>query len=266
MLDTVGAPFRLILRHRRLLTAAVLSEIRKRYAGSILGLGWAALAPLLMLAIYATVYVMIYRLQSPSLPQHLYILYIFCGLVPFLGLSEGLSAGTSSISGNKSLLLNTVFPAELITIRTVLAAQTSFIAGMIMLLAATAYYGTPSPLMFLIPVLMLLQIGFLIGISWFLSLLSLALKDIQQIIIILIMLLMVISPIAYTLDMAPPELLFVVWANPFSYFIVTYQTIIVLGELPPAFVLSVTVVMGIVPLIFGFHFFNRTKAIFSDFA
>ena len=58
---------RYLVTHRKLLTRVVTNDLRQRYAGSVLGLGWAFAAPLLVLAIYSVIYLEIFRVKVPNL-------------------------------------------------------------------------------------------------------------------------------------------------------------------------------------------------------
>ena len=92
------------------------NEIKTRYAGSVLGLAWLVLYPLLFLGVYSLfIYILVGVRQgaqgfSAASEQ---VLLIFCGLIPFFGFAEALSGGVVSVTSNASLLKNTLFPIEL---------------------------------------------------------------------------------------------------------------------------------------------------------
>ena len=97
-----------------------------RYAGSLLGLSWIFLGPLLILGIYALVYLEIFRVRGNTVfngPS--YVIYIFCGLVPYLTTAQALSFGVNSVVSNKAILNNTVFPIDLAPVKSALSAQGS---------------------------------------------------------------------------------------------------------------------------------------------
>jgi lipopolysaccharide transport system permease protein len=105
----------------------------------------------------------------------------------------------------------------------------------------------------------------LIGISWFLSLVNVVLRDLQNLITLLLVMLMIASPIAYTPAMVPGSLKLVIWLNPLAYFVLTYQRILVLGQLPDL-VPALLLVIGSLGVFFlGGYFFARTKAVMIDY-
>ena len=73
----------------------------------------------------------------------------------------------------------------------------------------------------------------LAGVCWVFSLVNLVFKDIQQVLSYVTIILLVASPIAYTPDMLPAQLRLLIYLNPLAYFVVSFQSLIVLGELPP---------------------------------
>src|SRR3984885_10302498 len=102
---------------------AVRHDVRQRYAGSILGSFWAFLYPLCMLSFYATIYVVIFRVRVPNLTPETYTVLVMSGLSAILMFSESISNGLGAIVNQRAMLLNTVFPAELLPPRSVLASQ-----------------------------------------------------------------------------------------------------------------------------------------------
>src|SRR6188472_105208 len=94
--ERVGGSARFLLTHRKLLLRVTMTEIRARYAGSILGFSWAFLAPFLILGIYSVVYLGIYKSRATGLNTQQYVVYIFTGLVPYLMTAEAMSLGVTS--------------------------------------------------------------------------------------------------------------------------------------------------------------------------
>jgi lipopolysaccharide transport system permease protein len=259
-------PFDAIYRHRSLLFRSVLIEMRHRHAGSAIGVVWIALAPLLLLALYAVVYLVIFRIRPPEMTSAEYVLRISCGLMPMLGFSEALAAGTTSLSLNKQVLLNTVFPPEMIPLRAVIAGSASSLVGLgIVLIGATILHG-PAFSFLVVPVAFLCQVMLVSGLAWILSLANLVLRDVQQILSFLTIALLVASPIAYTPAMLPPRLGAFIYCNPLSYLVIAYQSLIGDGVLPEVGVSFGVVLLGLLALTLGFEVFRRAKQVFLDYA
>jgi len=167
-------------QYREILFRTTSAELRQKYAGSVLGLLWVLLSPLILLAIYSLVYLVIFRIQPASLSRFEYVLYILSGLVPCLAFCEALSCGSSSLTLNRAILLNTVYPSELVPLRSVLATQASAVVGLALVLVFSIALGKLTWTALFVPFVWLFQLMFVMGLVWVLSLASLVLRDIQQ--------------------------------------------------------------------------------------
>jgi lipopolysaccharide transport system permease protein len=107
---------------------------------------------------------------------------------------------------------------------------------------------------------------FVCGVAWPLSLANLVLRDVQQILTFLCTALMIVSPIAYAPDSAPGLLKLLVYLNPVSYFVLTSQSLMVTGTLPPARVILVMTGFSFGAFFVGFRLFQRGKLAFWDYA
>jgi lipopolysaccharide transport system permease protein len=246
---------------------AVLQDVRQRYLGSVIGLGWAFLFPFFQLSIYAALYTIIFKVRPAGLNEMSYVLLVFSGLVPLMAFNDALSSSISSLSANKSLLLNTVFPAELIPLRVALAAHIPQLFGLLITLALGFSLGRTSwQAILLVPVYWTLLLMFATGIGWVLTLLSLVARDIQHGIGLVLMTLTVLSPFAYTREMVPAAMKPLIYLNPLSYFVMTFQELICYGAWPGVLVATTSAMLGLGSFIGGFIFFQRAKNVFFDYA
>jgi len=256
-------PLLMMWRYRHILFATTLTDIQGRFRGTVLGLLWSVLYPVLFLALYVVVYTMIFRIRAPGFGTTEYVLIIFCGLIPFLGFSEALGAGVTSVIANKGLIKNTLFPIELIPVKSVLASSVTMIVGLMLLFAALFWHGIVHWSQLAIPLILVLQLIFSIGLLWLLSAVNVFVQDLGQIIAIIILFLMLVSPIAYTHDMIPPELLPFMYPNPLYYLIMLYRDALFLGVLNFEMLLTFSLI-SIAMLFFGGFVFTRLKPIFAD--
>lgn len=259
------SPIKSILLHFDLLKGSVRTEIHQKYAGSIIGLTWAFLYPIILFFIYSALYLIIFRVKPTDMTTNTYVVYIMSGLLPFLGFSEGLSSGASSLLNKKSLLLNTVYPSEFIALQAVLSSHMTLFVGIFLLIAANLLLlQTLSWTIIFIPYLILLQLMFSVGIAWVLSILNLLIKDIQQSLSFVTMLVMIMSPIAYTPAMVPNMLKPIIFLNPFSYYVWSYQDLFVRGIVSNNILIASAI--SFLSFFIGHLFFNKTKKVFYEFA
>jgi len=251
-------------RYQDILWATTINEIKSRYAGTTFGLLWTVIYPILFLGMYALVYMMIFKVRLGMLSPADYVLLIFAGLIPFLGFAEALGAGVTSVVGNKGLVKNTLFPIELIPVKSVLASSVTMIVGLVLLLVVLWARGEFHITQLAVPFIFLLQIMFTIGLIWLLSAMNVFFQDLGQITSVVILLLMLVSPIAYTQDMIPANMMPIMYPNPLYYLIMLYRDCIVSGAVPINLLLVFSA-MSIAIFSFGYALFSRLKKVFTDF-
>jgi len=247
-----------------MLLATTGSDLRRKVAGSMLGLGWYALYPLLLLAAYAAVYIYVFNVRLKLFDSKEYVLVIFCGLVPFLAFAEALASGSASVTGNSGLIKNTLFPIDLIPVKAVLATQAVQVVSLSLLLLALACFGKLSLWAVLVAPLWGLQILFTLGCVWILAAMNVFLRDVQHSLGVVVLLLMMVSPIAYTDEMVSGPLRLLLKFNPLYYVIVCYRECLIFGRPPridqwlPLAILAPAAFCG------GYVVFRRLKPVFSD--
>src|SRR5437762_10118878 len=130
----------IIYRYRRMLVSITRIELAKRHAGSTLGMTWVVLQPALLLSVYLFVYMVVLRMRFEGFSRFDYVLYVFCGLVPYLGFMEALTTGALSIKQNIHLVKNVMLPIELIPVRSVIVGMVSeFVSvGLVLVVGAVA--------------------------------------------------------------------------------------------------------------------------------
>ncbi|ADU91935.1 Wzm family protein [Taylorella equigenitalis 14/56] len=257
-------PFIEIFKHRRIIFNTTLRELQSRNAGSILGVFWLVIYPVLFLAMYAFIYLMVFKIRLAIMSPYEYVMLIFCGLIPFLSFAESLSRGVGAVTSNSSLIKNTLFPIELIPVNVVLSSKVILLVGFLMLLGVMIYFHKVGYYYFYLPLVILLQILFTIGVTWIISALNVFFRDLGQIISLVVLMLMMISPIAYTEDMIPQELKSVLYVNPLYYLIVLYQKIFMFNSIDYK-LLGIFAAIALVTFIIGYYFFIKLKGVFSDY-
>ncbi len=267
MFDNLFRPLKTIAKYRYRLLEGVIHDVRQQYVGSVFGMFWAVLFPMLQLGIYAGLYTIIFKVRPQGLTELGYTLLVFSGLVPLLAFNQYVIAASSSLTANKSLLLNTVFPSELIPVRSGLASHVPNLTALVITLALGFALGhTNWNAIVLVPIFWLCLLMFAMGLGWLLSLLSLVARDIQHGISLVLMLVVVLSPFAYTPEMVPDTLKFIIYLNPLSYFVISFQQIIVYGAWPDPIIGGVAILLALASFLLGFAIFQKAKNVFFDYA
>jgi len=258
---------RIIVENHRLLASITRVELAKRHAGSVLGMAWVVLQPGLLLSVYLFVYMVVFpagRVQNFG--QFDFVLYVFCGLVPYLGFMEALTTGGLSIKQNIHLVKNVMLPIELIPVRAVLVGMTSqFVSIGLVILLAIAGNALSWNVVWL-PLIVLLQVMWLVGLTWVLSSLTVALPDLTYFVNLFVFLLMFLSPIGYRADvLAGRGMGWAVAINPIYYLTAMYRGSILRANQPSLVVIGVYVTMCIGMFAVGGAFFERFKGVLTDY-
>jgi len=267
MLTLIEAPFRTIILSWHPLRSTLWDEVWRKNAGSAFGIAWIFLLPVLFLGLYSATYLIIFKVKPANMTPTDYVLFVYIGLLPFLSFSESLGSGVAALMTNRSVLLNTVFPVELLPLRTVLAAQTTMLVGMAICLVWSGLTGHLTVWVLLLPVIVAAQTMFLTGAAWLLAPIYVVFRDIGQIINFVVLAMMIISPIAYRA--ADLDSLGTAWLlariNPLFYYLISYQSVLFDGVPPPGFALPIAMLLGIVVFMTGFAFCNRIKVVIADY-
>ena len=257
---------RMLFRHRRLIWNLTLLDFRVRYAGSRLGLAWMLLAPLVVLGAYLLLFGGILRVRpAPESTGLEYGLLMACGLLPWLRFSEGVTRGTNSVLAQRNLMRSQVFPMELVPVTAVCAGLLGQLFGTVLLLVVLGLRGALGPNLALLPVLLVLQALFTIGVVWFLSCVNILYRDTSQVVSLLLVLLMFVSPIAYTHQMVPAGLKLVVTLNPLSYLVEGYREAMLSDQIPRLGGLAVFGGLALLVLLAGHRYFMRLRRVLPDF-
>jgi lipopolysaccharide transport system permease protein len=117
-----------------------------------------------------------------------------------------------------------------------------------------------------LPFAVLLQLMFVTGLVWILSLVTLAFRDVQQLLQYVTIVLLIVTPIAYTPDMIPAQLKLLMYLNPVYYFVALYQYPLVFGTLPPWPFVAAALAVACVSFCAGFAVYQKVKTVFYDYA
>jgi lipopolysaccharide transport system permease protein len=255
----------LIYRYRRLLASITRVELAKRHAGSVLGLSWVVLQPALLLSSYIFVYMVVLGLRLEGFSRFDYVLYVFCGLVPYLGFMEALTTGALSIKQNMHLVKNVMLPIELIPVRSVIVGMASQFVSIGLVLALVAANRSLGWNVALLPVVVVLQVMWLAGLTWVLSSIAVALPDITYFVNLFVFLLMFLSPIGFKPEMVPQGFAWVIYANPIYYMTEMYRDTMLSGRSPAPFVAVTYALMCVGTFAIGSAFFERFRGVLTDY-
>lgn len=252
-------------RFKRVLYASAKAELKKRYAGSLLGPIWPVLYPLLFLSVYLFVWLVVFNVRFPGLGRLDYVVFVFSGLVPFLYLMDTLTHSSVVIKQNIQLVKSVIMPVELIATRTVVVGLVSHLVGLALLVGLSLVNGNLSWRFACLPLLLAIQLLWLTGLAWILAPLGVVLPDIGHLVSVLSMLLMFVSPIAFKPDMVPPVYRAVLRLNPVTYMVGAYRWVIIGPDEARGVVFAGFAGLALATFVLGALFCRRFKGFIVDF-
>ena len=254
-----------MIHHRNVLVATTVFELKKRYAGSAFGLFWVILYPALLLGVYIFVYMVVFKVRFPDMGEYQYVLYVFSGLVPYLGLMDALNSGASVVRQNMHLVKSVMLPIDLVPVRTVLITMISQSVTMTILLVMAAVGGTLGPHLLWLPVVLILQFLFFLGLICFIAPLGVMLPDVQYFIGLFLLLLLFLTPVGFRPEMLSGKMTLMVTLNPVYYLIEVVRCSVLYGRFPDPTVSVVFVALCAIVFAAGAAFFLRFKNFLTDY-
>jgi len=206
-----------------MIKAMALREIQSRYIGTLGGLVWSIIQPLMLILVYWFVFSVGFKVQpAGGIP---FIVVFLCGLIPWSMFSEALTTSTSAINANSHLVTKTVFPTEILPVVYIVA---SLITHTIMLgIFMIVMLFNKIPLSFynfyFLYYLFALSI-FSLGLGWFLSAVNVFYKDVGQTLSVVLNMWFWFTPIVWLMDITPVKFQYIIKLNPMFYIVDGYKS------------------------------------------
>lgn len=240
-------------------------EIKSIYVGSTFGMLWIIIRPLLLIMVFWLVFSKIMQVRPYAGKVDVpYIFFLLSTLFFWFGFQESIARVLTSVIEKGEMIKRVSMPLEVFPIISVLLSHFLHIFGVLLFLSVISFLYSPSGLWILIVPIFGLQILFSLGLGFLLSAISVYLRDIPQIINIFLQGLFFLTPIVYPVDMIPEKIRFLIYLNPLTYFIKSYQDIIIYKTFPGYFNFIVMIMLAFGSLLIGFKVFRKLKDGFAD--
>jgi len=248
-----------IFSHTYALRLLIIRELASRYKGTIMGVFWLFLQPLMMVIVYSFVFSVIMKVRIPGMDNsYHFALYLMTAMMPFFAFQDALLAASNSLFANSSLLHKSTLPVFFLPLVPMLATVvTEVIALVIIMLAAFFLLNQVSYFLLLLPFLIFVRLCLSIAVGYMLAILSVFIQDLRQALGLLLTMLMFLTPILYPVSMIPAEFLPINNLNPMFHLLDAYRALILRGEMPG---IGVVYVAGfaLLLLVFSVYFFQKT--------
>ncbi|MBZ0104053.1 MAG: ABC transporter permease [Sulfuricella denitrificans] len=218
-------------------------DLKSRYTGSFGGALWGILNPLMTVAVFYVVFAVVLKIRIPELASESgYFYFLLAGLLPWMGISEGLSRAVGSLVAQEQFIQKLVFPIEIIPATVVVSSFVTQLVGLLILLALLAAGGVLhlSSLVWL-PFLFIAQLILCLGMGMLFAILTVHVKDLAQLVPVFLQVFFYLTPIIYARSMVPAKYHYLYAFNPFAGLIDLYQRVFLGLPLNPDSALSLAI-------------------------
>jgi lipopolysaccharide transport system permease protein len=244
-------------------------EVVGRYKGSAMGIAWSFFNPVFMLVVYTFVFSEIFKSRwggvgaNDSKTQ--FAVLLFVGMIVHGLFSEILNRAPSLILSNVNYVKKVVFPIEILPVVAMTATLFhSLISIVVLLTSFILFNGYLQWTIIFIPLVLLPLIILSTGLAWILASLGVFLRDVGQLIGIITMMLMFLSPVFYPVSAIPEQFKPYIMANPLTFIIEQARDVLIWGRLPDAIGLALYTLNATVIAAVGYAWFQKTRKGFAD--
>lgn len=258
---------RTIASHRRLILEMIRREVVGRYRGSVMGLFWSFLTPVLMLVVYTFVFSVVFnaRWAGGTDSKTEFAIVLFIGLMVFNLFSESIIRAPALVLSNPNYVKKVIFPLEILSVVSVGTAIFHFLVSMLVwMLFYLLVFGIPPLAAFWVPIAMLPLVLMCIGFSWILASLGVYLRDVGQVVGVITTMLMFMSPIFYPMTAMPEEFRGLMYMSPLTYFVEQARDLLAWGNGMHWVPWLNRLLLSLVIFILGFAWFQKTRKGFAD--
>ncbi|WP_081255576.1 ABC transporter permease [Brucella intermedia] len=242
-------------------------EVIGRYRGSIFGLLWSFINPLLMLVVYTFVFSVVFKARwvGGSESKTEFALALFTGLMVFNLFAECVIRAPGLILSNVNYVKKVIFPLEVLPVVSLISALFHYCISLIVwVIFYFVFFGTPDLGVFLLPVALFPFCLLILGVTWFLSSLGVYLRDISQIIGVLTTVLMFLSPIFYPIEALPEVYRPLMELSPLTTMVVQVRDLMLWGKGMNWSVWTTQLIVSSMVAWLGFAWFQKTRKGFAD--
>lgn len=251
-----------------LLTQLVAQEIRLRYLGSVLGLFWLILVPLLTLVLYSVVFSTFLKARwgaQEASTVGSFALVLFPGLLVFNYFAECVNRAPSLVVTTPNYVKKVVFPLPLLSVVPILTALLQFLVGICVWCAISVWLGSQiSWKIILMPVLLVPFMILVLGIMWILSALGVYIRDLISFVPLITQAMMFMSPVLYPVENVPENLRWVLFLNPLTFVVEGTRMLLMSTADFPWAGWSIYTCIAVATLVIGWKLFDLLRPGFAD--
>lgn len=258
--------FQALWRYRQFVFSSIRSEFASRFSSSKLGGLWAIFNPLAQVAIYALILSNIMQARVAGIDgQYAFAIYLSAGMLAFNLFSEIVSRCVNVFIVNGNLIKKAMFPKIVLPAITVGSCLLDNIMLFIAILIIFVLVGhVPGISIFWLPLLTLSTVALAVGIGLILGIFNVFVRDVGQVVPIILQILFWFTPIVYPLSIIPESYRSYLYLNPVYPLVSAYQDVLVYGVAPNLTEVLIITVGSTGLMLLGFVLFTRANEEMAD--
>lgn len=245
----------------------VKRDVVGRYKGSVMGLLWSFLNPILMLLIYTFVFSVIFKARwgGPDESKTQFAVVLFAGMIVQSLFAEVINKAPALIISNTNFVKKVVFPLEILPVITMGAALFhNAISILVLLIAFFLFNGYIQWTIIFLPLIIIPFVILIQGLAWMLASLGVFLRDIAQSVGIMTTVLSFLAPVFYPVSALPVGLQPYIKLNPLTVIIEQARAVLVFGKFPNWAELGIYTFISVLVAWLGYAWFQKTRKAFAD--
>ncbi len=251
-----------VWRARELLYFLAWRDVKVRYTQAVLGVAWAVLQPLLMMAVFTVFLGRLAKVPSDGLP---YPVFSLTGLLLWTFFANALGSSTMSLVSSANLVAKVWFPRLVLPIATMLAWVPDVAIASVLLFGLMLVYGIAPPLTaLLLPVFVLAALVTAASVGIWLAALNVSYRDIRYAMPFIIQLWLFATPVAYPASLVPEKYRFLLGLNPMTGVVEGFRWSLLGQRSPPWGLMAVSGAVVMAVLVSGLFYFRRVEHGFAD--
>lgn len=258
--------FLAVWAYRFFILSSIKTEFRSRFVRSKFGGLWIVLHPLALVLIYALILSQIMTAKLPGVAtQYAYPIYILSGMVGWTLFSEILGRSLTVFIDNGNLIQKMSFPKLALPLITIGSALVNFMMLFIMMFVVFGFLGhLPYHAIYWIPLLVLLTVGLAVGLGLFFGVINVFIRDVGQIMNIVLQFWFWLTPIVYMMSIVPEKYHWIFMLNPMTSITMGYQNVLLYDKAPDLSVLVYPTVFAFVFLVLAMIIFKKANEEMAD--
>lgn len=249
-------------KHRELLYFLAWRDLKVRYKQTFIGVAWAVLQPLAMMAIFTVFLGRLANVPSEGFP---YAVFALAGLLPWNFFVNSTTGASDSVVGGQNLVSRVYFPRLILPASAMLSWFVDLLIGVVLLLILmTFFHLAPTVTILLAPVFLALGYLTALGVGTWLAALNVAYRDVKYAVPFLMQLWMFATPVVYPASLVPERYQALYGLNPMAGVVEGFRWAMLGGSAPSLGLICASGAVTVVLAVTGIAYFRHTERYFAD--